>query len=251
MKNINYKSENIKKYFSTERVIWEEFYPSERKVIQDTITRFDSIDNIEVLDIGCACGGLGNALNKKFNISNYTGVEINKQAAEYGEILNNDLKIMQGDFLEITNKIKENHFDLVFSLSCIDWQNNFQLMLEESWKKVKSGGYFIASFRITDQKSVNNIKSSYQYINYEKKRSGEIAPYVIFNLNDLLKSIIKLNAENIYGYGYAGVPSSTAICPYDKLCFSVLAVQKPYLDKKEHPRIDLDFPRQFLECIKI
>ncbi len=251
MENINYKSENIKKYFSTERISWEEFYPSERKVIQDTITKLDNIDKIRVLDIGCACGGLGNALNEKFKISNYTGVEINKQAAEYGKILNNNQKIMQGDFLKITNEIKDDHFDLVFSLSCIDWQNNFQLMLEESWKKVKKGGYFIASFRITDQESLNNINLSYQYINYDEKRSGEIAPYVIFNINDLLKSIIKLDAENIYGYGYVGAPSITAICPYDKLCFSVLAVRKPDLDNKKHPRIDLDLPSQFLKCIKI
>ena len=42
-------------------------------------------------------------------------------------------------------------------------------------------------------KSINDINQSYQYINYEGNKIGEKAPYVIFNVNDLLDDFKKLN----------------------------------------------------------
>ena len=36
--------------------------------------------NSKILDIGCACGGLGEVLQKKYGIKDYTGIEINKKS---------------------------------------------------------------------------------------------------------------------------------------------------------------------------
>ena len=59
---------------------------------------------MSVLDIGCACGGLGIVLKEKFNIDNYTGIEINHQAANYAKQINPDFQIIEGDFLEVSKK---------------------------------------------------------------------------------------------------------------------------------------------------
>jgi len=73
MKNIVYKSSSLVEYFASNRIKWEQFYESERKLLGALQLNSDQ----QVLDIGCGCGGLGLALKEKFGINNYTGVEIN------------------------------------------------------------------------------------------------------------------------------------------------------------------------------
>jgi len=232
MSNIKYNSPNIQQYFSKERIDWDDFYLSEKKIIEQVFETFQDVNNIEVLDIGCACAGLCNALIKKFGIRKYTGIEINEYAAETArKNLNltsklDKFNIYSNDFLEIKNNIHNNFYECVFSLSCIDWQKNFELMFLESWKKVKPGGYFILSLRITDQPSINDINKSYQYINYNGIKEGEIAPYVIFNLNDIMKLFLSLDVMSIKAYGYENDVSSVAVTDYEKLCFTVFALQK-------------------------
>ncbi|WP_061217852.1 methyltransferase domain-containing protein [Leptospira weilii] len=233
--NIKYNSEDISKYFKENRIRWEQFYESERRVIEKVWPK----GNPKVLDIGCGCGGLGLALKERFNHSNYIGIEINSKAASIAKEIYSDALILEEDFLLLSHpSIKENEFDIVFSLSCIDWQLNFEMMLQKGWSMVKEGGMFIASFRITNQETVNDVEKSYQFINYEGVLEGEIAPYVVLNSKELLSHFEKLGAGDIFAYGYYGSPSSTAKTPFKKLCFGVLAVSKP---KKE----DTHFKREF------
>jgi SAM-dependent methyltransferase len=242
MKNIEYKTKNIKDFFSSDRNEWNLFYVSERKVINKAFEGIDNIKNTQILDIGCACGGLGIALRDKFSIKNYTGVEINKDAANYAKTNNPKFQILIGDFLQITKKIDNNYFDFVFSLSCIDWQNNFIKSLYQSWLKVKPGGSFIASFRIVNSKTINDISKSYQYINYEGKNIGEIAPYVVFNTSDLIGYINELNFSEVNAYGYYGKVSKTAVCPYSQVCFAVFSIKKNDIKEKTNIKLNLELP---------
>jgi 2-polyprenyl-3-methyl-5-hydroxy-6-metoxy-1,4-benzoquinol methylase len=77
-KNIEYKSRGIQIYYSCNRSKWEALYPSERWVF----TKLAGSEGFlgDVLDVGCACGGLGTALSQKFRLTSYTGVDINRQA---------------------------------------------------------------------------------------------------------------------------------------------------------------------------
>ena len=160
MDNIIYEKEDIREYFSKDRIKWEQFYESEKKVIQKIISGSEKkIRQLFVLDVGCACGGLGMVLRERFNINNYTGIEINLQAANYAKKINPDFQIIAGDFLKVSNDLMNDYYDLAFSLSCIDWQNNFNLMLKELFAKVKPGGYLLVSLRITTKKSINDICS--------------------------------------------------------------------------------------------
>ncbi|EMJ96557.1 class I SAM-dependent methyltransferase [Leptospira alstonii] len=235
-KSIKYNNDNISKYFKENRVRWDQFYKSEKEVIEKAWPQ----GNPKVLDIGCGCAGLGLALKERFDHNNYIGIEINAQAATIAKEIYPGALIIEEDFLLLNHpSIQENSFDIVFSLSCIDWQLNFEILLQKAWSMVKEDGFFIASFRITNSETVNDIKKSYQYINYEGLSEGEIAPYVILNSKELIHHFEKLGAGDIFAYGYYGAPSKTARAPYDQLCFGVLAVKKP---KKEITQ----FKREFL-----
>lgn len=240
MKNISYKTNEIKKYFSQERIIWEHFYYSERKIIE---LYFKSVKKKpDILDIGCGCGGLGLALKSKFNIKSYTGIEINKEAADHALNNNENQNIIHGDFLEIYKKKLLNTYDLVFSLSCFDWQLNFNSMLSKSWNLVNNGGSLIISLRLTEDQTLNNINKSYQYINYSGFNTGEVAPYVVLNAKEILSIFKEMGVKEIRGYGFYGYPSRTAITPYKTVCFTVFLLTKI---KRNDYFIDIDMPIKF------
>lgn len=243
MENIKYRSESLKTYFSNNRVRWDQFYESERRVIENIWAEKDPA----ILDIGCGCGGLGLALQEHFGACHYTGIEINDQAAGYAASLNPKAKIYNNDFLDIDeSELRPESFDFVFSLSCIDWQLNLDVMLKKAWSMTKPGGYFVASFRLTQEASVNDAKRSYQFINFEGKMEGEIAPYVVLNAKDLMGMIRRLGAVYVYAYGYYGAPSATAVTPFKKLCFGVFAIQKPSNDIGSDSLLaDLELPLEF------
>ena len=129
-KNFHYSSKEIENHFSKNRTSWSQFYPSERKIILKTGIN----KNSKVLDIGCACGGLGLALKEKFNVTDYTGIEINHQAIKTARKLNPQGKFINTDILEARqNDVKAKYYDYVFSLSCIDWNVEFDKMLNHGY----------------------------------------------------------------------------------------------------------------------
>jgi SAM-dependent methyltransferase len=246
-RNINYRTDELVKYFAHNRIAWEQFYESERVIIgQLNLDRHRA-----VLDIGCGCGGLGLTLRDRFGVRNYTGVEINPQAAAVGRSLNPDARILSGDILEVgAGELRGSEFDAVFSLSCVDWNVCFDEMLVAAWSFVVPGGHLVATFRLTDGPGCNDLGRSYQYINYDGIREGERAPYVVVNAHELLRRLSDFHPSEIRGFGYWGAPSKTAVTPYDRLCFSAFSIRKPS-GPAEGSRIDLKLPeeiRGIAEC---
>lgn len=237
-KNIHYNSSEISKYFSRNRIKWDDLYESERNVF----AYINPLNKTEVLDIGCGCGGLGMALKEKFNLNVYTGVEINKEASLKAKQMNKEAQILNDDFLNIKFNKK---FDLITSLSCIDWNIEFDDMLSKAWSLVKNKGTFVISLRLTKDKGVNNIEKSFQYINYAGEMNGEKAPYVVLNYQFWLNKIKNLeNLSDVYGYGYYGKPSLTAVTSYEKICFAVFALSKAKENSAYgfEPKLNLNLP---------
>ena len=85
-------------------------------------------------------------------------------------------------------------------------------------------------------------KSCYQYINYEGKKEGEVAAYVVLNIKSLLSILKQLNPSEIKGNGYWGPPSSTAVTPYDSLCFAAFSITKREEADFSDVCIHLDLP---------
>ena len=133
--NIKYQSDQIRNFYSTHRVKWSQLYRSEQTILE----QLDLSHRTTILDIGCGSGGLGLALKERFGVERYTGVEINASAAQAAQTLNPDARILQGDILEIPDG-QLGQYDLVVSLSCIDWNVEFDTMLTKAWGLVSGGG---------------------------------------------------------------------------------------------------------------
>ncbi|MFH1641475.1 MAG: class I SAM-dependent methyltransferase [Nanoarchaeota archaeon] len=248
MKNIEYKTEEIQLYFSSNRNKWDDFYPSEKWVLSKLAQERGAFG--DVLDVGCACGGLGAALNEKFIVGSYTGIDISGAAIDWAckhLALPVETKLIAGDFLEIDLAGRE--YDTVFSLSCADWNIETDKIIDLAWQRVKPGGYFIISLRLTDKTGVNDIKKSYQYINYSgQEKTPEIANYVVFNWKTFLDNMKKLvpSPEVIGAYGYWGKPSATAVTPYERLVFTVFYIKKSDNRSINDIRVELDMPLDIL-----
>jgi SAM-dependent methyltransferase len=242
-KNIKYTARELSDYYANSRIRWEQFYESEKKIIEDLgIASTDS-----VLDIGCGCGGLGLALRDKFGVTNYTGVEINELAAHKAEAMNPSAVVLCGDFLELSESVISGKvFDLVFSLSCFDWNLQFDDMLLSAWNHVKEGGGLVATFRIVVTEGCSDMKKSYQYINYDGNLSGEKAAYVVLNAQELFGKLLALSPSSITASGYFGAPSRTAITPYTGICFTAMSITKRQANDNVKPRLDLQLPNEIL-----
>ena len=246
MKNLHYETSQISSYFSENRIRWDQFYNSEKNLFQSI--ELSSKD--KVLDIGCGCGGLGLALNEKFDISCYTGIDINAAAIEAGRLLSPSSNLIHGDILDVTSgSLSGQVFDLVCSLSCIDWNVQFSEMLSAAWAHVKPGGKFVATFRLCLDEGNSDVTKSYQYINYDGKKEGEIAAYVVLNFHDLISQLTMLDPSEILGNGYWGPPSSSAVTPYESLCFVALSIKKRNKGENKKINIDLDLPNDVLRTL--
>lgn len=225
--NISYKSKEILAYYCSNRNKWENFYPSERWVFAKVAGETKFLG--DVLDVGCACGGLGAALNEQFSLNSYTGVDINSDAINWAlreAQLPIPTSFVAGDIIELD---LHNQYDAVISLSCADWNMETKKIIDACWARVKVNGFFIISLRLTPGHGLNDIKTSYQYINFSgKDNNPEIANYVVFNFKKVLSLMVSLTPLpiSIGAYGYWGKPSDTAVTPFDRLVFAVFYLQK-------------------------
>ena len=238
-RNIAYQTPAIEAFYRRERIRWDQFYESEQLVFEELGLGAASA----VLDIGCGCGGLGLALLERFGVSNYTGVEINRQAAETAKRMYPQGRFLHGDILSIpAHELADESFDAVISLSCIDWNIQFSEMLFQAYRYVKPGGSFVSTFRLTPCESIIDPVRSYQYINFEGKREGEVAPYVVLNFGDFMRYLTALAPSRIRGFGYWRPPSSTASTPFSRIVFAAIAMQKQSDSLRHSPVIQLDLP---------
>ena len=243
--NIAFQSSELARYFTQHRVSWPQFYESERRII----SQLELDARQDILDIGCGCGGLGLALRDQFGVDCYTGVEINPQAAEAGRQMNPRADITCGDILDVSaNTLHGRQFDVVFSLSCVDWNVRFADMLAAAWTHVRPGGHLVSTFRLTVEAGCNDLSRSYQYINANGVMEGELAPYVVLNARDLTRALFAFDPAEISAIGYWGRPSATAVTPYEKLCFSAFSVRRR-TGESDPPRLRLELPGEIVNVM--
>ena len=127
-RNIEFKSKQIVTYYANNRKSWLELYPSERWVFEKIAGENKSLGC--VLDVGCACGGLGAALCEKFTFSSYVGIDIHKGSIAWAKEharLPIPATFMAGD---IVDQDQGGMFDVVVSLSCADWNIETNKIIE-------------------------------------------------------------------------------------------------------------------------
>lgn len=233
-KNIAYQTDRIAAYYAANRRRWTDFYRSEQSVFERIAAERGALGR--VLDVGCAAGGLGEALVERFgSVSTYTGIDINRQAIEAARAAAGRLavpsELIVGDICDCA-ELGQRTFDVVTALSVADWNVDAQGIVAACWDRVAAGGDLIMSLRLTTAASVRDIARSFQYIWFEPMpvpNDAERAPYNVFNVTEAIAwlSAQVPRPEKILIHGYWGTPSQTARTPYERLIFSVVALHKP------------------------
>lgn len=239
MSNVRYNSKVLSNGYYENRISWKEFYDSERVILERVgISKENSI-----LDLGCGCGGLGLSLKEKFGEINYTGIDINENSIAKSKSVYSEGIFYSGDILDSDFDNFVEKFDRVISFSCVDWNVEFDLMLKRSWDFVSPGGYLIISLRLTEEKTVKDLGTSFQQIDNEFK-----AQYTILNKDEILETFKKFNPIEIQSYGYWGNIKKTVsyfsyrtYSPYEKICFCVFAIKKR-INEIEPIKIKLELP---------
>lgn len=228
-KNVQFVSSDIPDFFSKNRVSFEGFYDSEKEIL----SLIDWHQDISVLDVGCGCGGLGIALNEEFGVLKYSGLDIHPGAIQLAKSLKpcEEFHFYNTDILDFC---PEQLYDLVVSFSCVDWNVMTWDMISKCWDMVRPGGRFIVTFRLGTKLEVEGStdSDSYQYINYDSKKEGEIAPYVVLTYEDLFELAQKMNVESMRLSGYFKSPSVTAVTPYKDLFFCCVCFEKTLVQKE-------------------
>lgn len=249
--NIKYKSDEIARFYTEHRNTWSDFYQSERWILKRVFGEDGRLKS--VLDVGCAAGGLGRALAERFSLAKYVGVDINQQVIQTALATQDTFPVpCRFECADIADPdcLAGQQFDLVCSFSCADWNVETTAIMNACWERVRPGGYFVISLRLTPERGVNDMSRSYQYIHFgsaQPTSQEEKANYVVFNWRDALVTFASLSPlpGHILGYGYWGKPSFTAVTFYDSLVFAVFALHKTEIDDKE-TRLELHLPANLL-----
>jgi SAM-dependent methyltransferase len=248
-KNIAYQSDRIAGYYAVNRRRWNEFYPSERWVFERIAAEHGAIGR--VLDVGCAAGGLGEALAEHFgSVTAYTGIDINRQAIAAAEKASDRIaapnEFIAADVCDCP-ALAGRRFDLVTALSVADWNVDAHGIVDACWERVAPGGTLVMSLRLTTDAGVCDVGRSFQFIWFDPTpipAGAERAPYNVFNSAEAIAWLAGQvpRPEKLLVKGYWGTPSATARTPYRKLIFAVVAMRKALTGTAAKTEIETHLP---------
>jgi Methyltransferase domain len=234
-KNIAYSTNTISDFYASNRRSWRELYPSERHMFEAIAASGTDFSN--VLDVGCAVGGLGEALMERFNtLASYTGVDVHREAiasaATLPSRISGEREFIAADICNCP-QLAGRTFDIVTALGVADFNLDSDGILAKCWEHVRPGGRLVISLRLTLGEGICDVEQSYQYIWFDRELppppDAERAPYTVFNIGSAIGWLSRQvpTPDLIQLYGYWGKPAPTAHTRYDRLVFSVIAMRKP------------------------
>ena len=243
--NLHYSGENLAEFYLSHRREWASLYPSEQRMFELLFEREGKMGS--VLDVGCAVGGLGEALHERFGIESYTGVDVNAPSIEAARTISHNFpsEFHCEDIVEMEGLPAH---DVVASLGCADFNCSTVGIVEACWNAVRPGGSFVVSLRLTDGETVNDMEVSSQKITFGKPEGDgpvEVAPYVVMNWREALGLIGRFQPARISSFGIWGTPSETASTPFERVVFSVWVVTRRTEEDAEattDTQCDLDWP---------
>ena len=246
--NIRYNSPGLSDYYSHNRFKYNHFYTSERLALEFVAPG----PMTTILDIGCACGGLGLALNERFGCWQYTGLEIHAHAAELGGHLVEHFggRVIEGDVLEgVTLLEPAQTFNLVVSLSAVDWNEQIRENIRVAWELVADGGVLLMTIRLHPHICLENIRDSYQSTIPLSGGGTEIAPYIIVSVPRAVQFAKSLGATQVDIFGHWGSPSATAQTSV-KECIFAAAVLRKGLGANNDTKFVVHSPPSLVEQVK-
>jgi SAM-dependent methyltransferase len=201
---------NILKYFETNRNKRADIYPSEWYFIEDLL-----IENVEVLDIGCAQGGFVSIFKEYLKCFTYTGLDINAEMIRKAKsnFPNHQFyTINEGDY----SPLQGNKYDLVLLLGIMHLHEGWRKTLKNAWQHTKHN--LIFDIRETDQQTIEDKVVSYMKMDFgecDERLKIERLPYNIINSDEVEKFLSESfpDAAKIEKYGYLHTVTSSAVTP--------------------------------------
>lgn len=232
MGNRKYDAPGLAGFYAVARNHLEDFYPSEQWAFE----RLGLNSTVSVLDLGAACGGLGMTLHSNFGVVDYVGIEIHAVAAQLaGERVRSwGGCCIEGDLLDATSLLADRGlptaFDVVFSLSCVDWNTEVRRNVLAAWNLVRPGGSLVVSLRLHPTLCLVDMSTSWQPTSPDQAplSESERAPYTLISISAAREFLRALKAERVIVNGYWGVPSPSAQTPATEVMFAVAIVVKSH-----------------------
>jgi SAM-dependent methyltransferase len=227
------------KYYETLRNKPEDIYESERVFFFPLIEKLQS-----VLDVGCAAGGTYNIIKTINPNIVYTGVDVSEGMIESAKKLfpDVDFRLTHGNNLDFP----DNSFDIVMALGVLNHVPDHETLIKECYRVAKR--YCLLDLpRLVTEEQKFDINKTYMILKYRFKSHKEIpntetkVPYVLADAGEMFNFLSKeLKPKNIFAKGYWGHCDKSVIIPYDKVCFTVVCIEKG----KGECNIIIDLPKE-------
>lgn len=185
------------KIYSQWRRKWKDIFPSERYYF-DGEGAVPEVGELSILDVGCACGGLGTALLDSVSSRiKYTGIDPDEDAINFGRQADPRLGLACGYFPRDFKSDRK--FDMVTMFALFpqvpDWKDMLLSLKQVSKKYINIS----IGVRLDGPTVVDRDTSYFYYFD-----SGERVHQVIHNIYELLNfcSVTEMEVSELKFFGY-------------------------------------------------
>jgi len=212
--------DEIVEYFDDNRSLKQHIYPSEWVFIKDCL-----VENMSVLDIGCAQGGFSQIISEKIKIFKYVGLDSSEKMIKKAKRKNYKHKfyhIKDNDF----SQLNDEKFNLVILLGILHLNESWKTIIENAWKHTHEK--LILDLRETYTESIEDKNKSYFKFFNDLNNCNKILPYNIINSGEALKTICSIckNRKKLSHYGYSQAPSNFTVTNIEDVFVNVYCIEK-------------------------
>lgn len=207
-------------FYESHRSKTEDIYPSEWLFLKDILR-----EDVSVLDIGCAVGGLASVLSEHLERFQYVGVDISTPMIDrakekhpehaFHAIEEADLSVLQ-----------DRKFDLVVCLGVLHLSRKWRQLIAAAWGHVE--GCLLLDLRETSGPSVENEKLSYYRVDQFESNVELRLPYNVINCAESLATLLEIcpGAAGLSHYGYLASPSSGTVTPVQHMLMNTYRIDR-------------------------
>ncbi len=214
---------SILNFFDHQRTTTADIYPSEWFFIKDKL-----VEGLQVLDIGCAKGGMAAVISEHLRQFSYTGVDINQRMIAAAR-----QRFPQHAFHQVNefdySPLNGQQFDLVLCLGILHLHEMWRHTIATAWAHTKQT--LILDLRESHLPTIEDKKIAYFRMNFSDAQADNASyqlPYNIINTGEALQLIhtICSDAKRIAHYGYTHPVSKLAVCPFTTVMANVYCIER-------------------------
>jgi ubiquinone/menaquinone biosynthesis C-methylase UbiE len=210
--NTNYFQE----YYTGYRNRIDDLFPSEKHFLGKVVAESD-----DLLDVGCASGGMYKIMTTMKPSLHYTGIDIAASLVETARKQYPGVSFHVGD--GVTLPFQDNSFNSVVSFGTTVHDQDYEKLIRDCYRVTRQ--YFLFDIRLVtdDLASINNITKGYVLDGV-----GFKYPYNVVNSSAFFSFLRSLEPARVQIFGYWGKANEFTHLPvgYEKLCMCGVLVEK-------------------------